>query len=378
MHIAFNGWFWDQPNTGSGQYLQRLLHHLRKIAPQLDLTLILPPHQNSAAGLPPNVRVITTSGRAGKIGKILFEQRTFPAAVKASSADIAHVPYWGPPLSAPVPLVTSVLDVIPLMIPEYGMGIGNRLYVGLVSAAARGSAHILTLSEVSKFDIETQLNIPADKITVTHLAADEQYHPRLGAERDAAVRANYDLPDRYILYLGGFDLRKNLGLLLAAYSYVMSAEGDQVPLVIAGKEPAWREPLFPNMRAYAAEIGIADNVKWIGFVPDEDKPALYRMADVFVWSSFYEGFGLPLLEALASGTPVVALDVEINQEIVGDGAFLVKDDPRKMAGAILALLGQQPLRDTMINQGLARATHFNWRKTAKETLAVYEQVLGRQ
>ncbi|GAB4516136.1 MAG: glycosyltransferase family 1 protein [Anaerolineae bacterium] len=377
MHIAFNGWFWDQPNTGSGQYLRRLLHNLRRISPELGMTLILPPHfkdQQAIHQLPPNVGVLLAKGPRGRLGKIWFEQRTFPQMVAQSGADIAHVPYWGPPLSSPAKLVTSILDVIPLVIPDYAQGIHNRLYVSLVRAAALGSAHTITISDAAKRDIVQYLNIPAEAITTTHLGVDEQFHPRMGAERDADVRAKYNLPDRFVLYLGGFDVRKQVNMLLLAYTYVL--QGDDVPLVLAGKEPDWRKALFPDMRRYADELGISDRVQWLGYIDEEDKPSLYRLADVFVFPSMMEGFGLMLLEAMASGTPVVANDIEVFREIVGDGAYLV-ESPRAMAGAILALLGQEPLRNTMINQGLAQATRFTWRKTAQATLQIYEEVMAK-
>lgn len=376
MHIAFNGWFWDQPNTGSGQYIRNLLPHLRRIAPDLQMTLVLPPHNSSPDDLPDNVSVVTTGGRGGQVGKVLFEQRTFPKAVARVGADIAHVPYWGPPLSSPARLVTSVLDVIPLALPDYAQGFKARLYTSLVTAAARGSAHTLTLSEAAKADIVKYLDLPPERITVTYLAADERYHPKIGAERDEAVRQKYNLPDQFVLYLGGFDIRKQVNQLLLAYTYVGQAEGDNIPLVIAGREPAWGTSVFPDLPAYAAELNITDYVRWLGYVDEADKPSLYRLADVFVFPSMYEGFGLMPLEAMASGTPVVANDVSSIPEIVGDAAYLVQPgDARAMAGAIIALLLQQPLRDSLVNQGLARATNFSWRKTAKETLAVYEQVI---
>lgn len=376
MHIAFNGWFWNQPNTGSGQYIRNLLPNLRRIAPNLQLTLVLPPHNPTPDDVPENVNVVTTKGRSGQIGKVLFEQRTYPQMVARVQADIAHVPYWGPPLSSPARLVTSVLDVIPLALPDYAQGFKARLYNSLVTAAARGSAHTLTLSEAAKADIVKYLDLPPESITVTYLAADERYHPRMGAERDEAVRQKYDLPDQFVLYLGGFDVRKQVNQLLLAYTYVGQAEGDNIPLVIAGREPAWGTSVFPDLPAYAAELNISNYVRWLGYVDEADKPALYRLADVFVFPSVYEGFGLMPLEAMASGTPVVANDVSSIPEIVGDAAYLVKaGDARAMAGAIIALLLQQPLRESLINQGLARATNFSWRKTAKETLAVYEQVM---
>lgn len=375
MHIVYNGWFWDQPNTGSGQYLRHLLHNLRRAAPDLEITLVLPPGLATADDVPAKVNVITTSGSRSNFGKVLFEQRTFPQAAGRSGADIAHVPYWGAPLSSPIPLVTSVLDVIPLVLPEYSPGVKGRLYTSLVSASARGSSHIITISDASKADIIAHLNVPESAITTTYLAADDVYHPRMGAERDAAIREKYDLPDQFVLYLSGFDPRKRLADALLAYTYVGPVHGGEIPLVIGGREPEWGTPMFPNMHEYAEKLQITDYIRWIGYVDDADKPALYRLADVVVNPSIYEGFGLPVLEAMQSGTPVVARNIPVMEEIAGDAAYLV-DDARTMGGAIIALLIQESLRESQISRGLGQATKFSWRKTARETLGVYEKVLN--
>lgn len=182
MHIAFNGWFWDQPHVGSGQYIRRLMEQLRRIAPDLELTLILPPHQKNPSDVPENVTVMTAGGPRGRLGKIWFEQRAFPKLVARSGADIAHVPYWGPPLSSPAKLVTSILDVAPLIIPDYSSTLWNRIYTALVTSAANGSAHTITISEAAKIDINTYLGILEDDISVTYLGVDPAYHPQLGAE----------------------------------------------------------------------------------------------------------------------------------------------------------------------------------------------------
>lgn len=381
MHIAFNGWFWDQPFTGSGQYLRRLIAALRRVAPQHTLSLIVP-DGSALDAVPDGVQVVPVKTGRSNLAKVRFEQSLFPAQVRKLGADIAHVPYWGAPLSSPARLVTTVLDVIPLLYPEYAPTWRHRLYNSLVSASARGSGRILTISAAAKGDIVAQLGIPEADVVVTHLAADEAYHPRLGAEKDAAVRQKHDLPDQYVLYLGGFDARKRLAQLLHAFTYVSRAEGENTYLVIAGREPqSWaddvEDPLFPNMRKLADELKISDYIRWIGYVDEADKPALYRMASVFVFPSRAEGFGLMLLESMQSGTPVVANNIPVFDEIAGDSAYLVEDgDARAMGGAILALLLQDPLRETQITRGLGRATSFSWRKTARETLAVYETVMG--
>lgn len=376
MHIALNGWFWDQPHTGSGQYLRQLLRTLPQVAPDLEWTLIMPPHNPEPTDVPAAVAVLASghSTQTSKWGKVWFEQRTFPRLVGRSGADLAHVPYWGPPLAASVPVVASVLDVIPLLYPVYASGWANRLYTSLVTSAARGADHILTLSETSKLDIETLLHIPGERITVTYLAADDRFHPQLGTEHDEAVRAKYDLPEQFVLYLGGFDARKQVNELLLAYTYVGEAEGDNIPLVLAGRQPDWTQALFPDLPSYIERLNIGDYVRWIGYVDEADKPALLRLADVYVWPSEYEGFGLPPLEAMASGTPVVAWDSVVADEVLEAGAYLV-ESARDMAGAIIALLLQKPLRDTMINQGIAQASNYSWRKTALTTLRTYEAVL---
>ncbi len=380
MHIAINGWFYDQPHTGSGQYVRELLAALVQVDKDHTYTLVLPPHNPSPDGVPDGVNVVATQGApGGKLGKVWFEQNLFPGAVRRAGADVAHVPYWGPPLSAPAKLVTSVLDVVPLLYPAYAAGFATKLYTSLVTAGAQGSAAVITLSEASKADIVEQLNIPAQRVTAIHLAPKLAYHPQMSSERDGQVKAKYNLPDDpFILYLGGFDQRKQVDQLLAAYTYVVKAHGEYTPLVIAGREPEWREPLFPDMRAYAAEMDIpAENLLWIGYVDEDDKPALYRMAELFVYPSAYEGFGLPVLEAMASGTPVVANNIPVFDEIVGDGAFLIENgSATKMGGAMLALLEQPDLYKSVRNNGAARATNFTWRKTARATLAVYERALA--
>ncbi len=375
MRIAINGWFHDQISTGSGQYLRGLLKYLPRVAPELEIALVLPPHVG-AGELPPGIKAIATGSRqrASKLGKVRFEQRIFPRVARELGADIAHVPYWGTPLACPVKLVTSVLDVIPLLYPEYNQGFFTSAYTSLVSAGARGSSHIISISETAKLDIEERLGIADEDITVTYLAPDERFHPRLGSEGDEAVRVKYDLPERFVLYLGGFDWRKQVNTLMLAYTYVGEADGDAFPLVLAGAEPKYDDSLFPDLRAYSRRLKIDDYVRWIGFVDEADKPALFRLADVFVFPSLYEGFGLMALEAMAAGTPVVTSNAIVFEEILEDAAYVV-NNAREMAGAIIALLIQQPLREAMINQGLALASNYNWRKTAQETAAVYERVM---
>jgi glycosyltransferase involved in cell wall biosynthesis len=376
MHIAINAWFWDIPNSGSGQYLRRLVHAISKVDPELELSLVMPSHNPEPDGVPDDVEIVTTGHEtaSSKFKKVLFEQYTFPKMAKKIKANIAHVPYWGSSLSYSIPTVVSVLDVIPLMYPIYASGFFNRFYVSLVSQAAKGATHIITISHTSKLDIENYLHIASDDISVTYLAPDERFHPRIGIDGDEVIRQKYNLPERFVLGGMGFDIRKQVNELLLAYTYVAPTEGENTPLVLAGKHPDWTNPLFPDLPEYIKRLQLEDYVQWIGYVDEADKPALYRLADVFVFPSEYEGFGLPPLEAMACGTPVVGWDSVVADEVLEGGAYLV-DSAREMAGAILALLLQQPLRETMINQGWAQSTKYQWRKTAKDTIRAYEKTL---
>jgi glycosyltransferase involved in cell wall biosynthesis len=375
LHVALNGWFWDQPYTGSGQYLRGLLDGLLALHEDLTLTLVLPPHIRQQ--VPDGVNVLyggTLMG--GKLGKVWFEQRGFPAAARKAKADIAHVPYWGPPLSSPARLVVSVLDVIPLALPIYSGGTLAQLYTSLVSAGAQGAGHILTLSEASKQEIIEYLGIPAEKITPTYLAADSRFSPNPAPE-DEAVRQKYGLPDEFALYFGGFDIRKNVNTLLLAWTYVGQPMGEFLPLVLAGRPPKeWGTSIFPDLPKYVRELNIEKYIIWAGEIDESDKPSLYRLAKVFVWPSLHEGFGLPPLEAMASGTPVVAATASSTPEVVGEAAYMV--DPknaRDMAGAILATLVQPDLHTHLTNLGRGQATLFSWRKTAQQTLAVYQHLM---
>jgi glycosyltransferase involved in cell wall biosynthesis len=380
MHIAYNAWFWDQPYTGSGQYLRQLVKALRQLEPGLKISLVMPHWITSPDEVPPGVDVIpvkVTPG--GQMGKVWFEQRLYPAAAGKLGADIAHVPYWGAPLTSPVRLVVTVHDVIPLSMPVYQGGIGARLYFSLVRATARGAGEVITDSEFSRQEIIKQIGCPAAQVTSILLAAGPEFHPRLGAERDSEIRQKYALPEHYALYLGGFDVRKNVRALLAAYTYVGSAVGEDYPLVLAGKTPEdWGSPRFPDLRAEIAEKpGLAQYIRWIGPVDEADKPGIYRMARVFAFPSRYEGFGLGPLEAMACGTPVVAADASSVPEVVGESAYLVDpDDSRAMGAALISVLIQDDLHDSLRNAGLARASNFSWERTARETLQVYQRVMA--
>ncbi|MGF1503919.1 MAG: glycosyltransferase family 4 protein [Chloroflexi bacterium] len=374
MHIAINAWFWDQPHTGSGQYLRSLVTYM---AGQAQITLVAP-RSWQMESMPPGVVVQPVQlRRTGRWGKTGFEQQIFPDVAHAVGADLAHVPYWAAPLRSPVPVVVTVHDIIPLLLPDYRGGILGRLYTGLVAASARGASAVITDSDSSAADIVEHLQVDPKRLYPIPLAAGPQYQPEARSLVDMSIRQKYDLPEEYVLYLGGYDIRKNVRTLLKAYTYVAQGVGLTVPLVLAGKLPERITPRFDDIHHWIETMALEQFVRLIGFVEEAEKPTLYRDATVFAYPSRYEGFGLPVLEAMACGTPVVATTESSIPEIVGDAGFLVDpDDARSMGGSILANITQEDTRQRSSERGLAQAARFSWERTAADTLGVYHTVLS--
>jgi glycosyltransferase involved in cell wall biosynthesis len=375
MRIALNGWFLaHHPHTGTGRYLHALLTHLPGVAPEHTYWVVVP-GGGALPPLPDSVKVQRIACGAGHLDKIWFEQNLYPAACRALKADVAHVPHWGPPLSSPAPLVVTIHDVIPLVLPDYRGDWRVRSYTALATAAARGAGLVLADSEASRTDILRHIDLPVERVRTVYLAAGPEYTSRSDPADDRA-RARYDLPEAYVLYLGGFDTRKNVQALLAAWTWAGSAIGDSYPLMLAGALPKPNGRLFADYRAQVAGLDIADTVRFVGAIAEADKPALYRGAGAFVYPSAYEGFGLPPLEAMACGTPVVTTNNGSIGEVVGDAAFLIDpQDTRKFGAGIITTVIEPSVSDHLRVRGLARARKFTWEETARQTAEAYAAVV---
>lgn len=385
MRVAINGWFWHSPATGSGQYTRRLVEALSSLGgpagADLHIVLVLPSDAGTGtmrrtSDLPLSVTPHPITGTSSNLGKVRFEQWAFPRACTEVQADVAHVPYWAPPARSPVPLVVTIHDVIPLVLPSYRGGPLQRLYTALVSATARGADVILTDSEASRHDIIARLKVPDERVRAIPLAADPRFTPE-PAPDDQEVRTRYDLPESYVLYLGGFDRRKNLGTVVGTYHWAGPLIGDDCPLVVAGRLPERDTPFAPDPRRMLREQVVEEDVvRFCGFVAENDKPALYRGAMAFLFPSRYEGFGLPPLEALACGTPVVASDTSSLPEIVGEaGVLLPPDDVRRMADVLVRLVRDESFRAEMSDRAVSQAASFSWRRTARSTVEAYRDAL---
>jgi len=381
MHLAINGWFWNRPTTGSGQYVQQLVKGLESLQTELQITIVLSNGseekvEDSGGPLPPSCSLYSADCSRSNFGKVLFEQAAFPRTCGRLGADLAHVPYWAPPLRSPIPLVVTIHDLIPLVLRQYRGGVLQRLYTALVSGTARRARSVLTDSDAARRDILARLGLDPQLVRTVPLATADRYRPDPSPD-DVATRAGYGLPDRYVLYLGGFDVRKNLVTALATYRWVGPAMGGDCPLVIAGSLPERDTSFTPDPRRLMAQENVDERlVKFSGFVKESDKPALYRGAVAFIFPSLYEGFGLPPLEALACGTPVVGSDVASLPEVVGDGGVLLSpSDAEGMARALIRLASDESYRAAMSRRALEQAARFSWNRTARATWRAYCDVL---
>ena len=382
MRIAINAWFLNQPGAGSGQYLQGLLRGFSEFAGEHQFLLAAPLDHldQDFPGLEVEFWPFPSPRWRSNLGKLIFEQVAFPRICRRWGADLAHVPYWGSPLRPRVPTVVTVHDLIPLLLPAYRGSALVRLYSRLVSASARKAAMVITDSLASKRDIEQHLGLAPDRVRCIYLAVGDHFGPEPAPE-DQAIRLSYGLPDdsdpaepgRYALYLAGHDVRKNVETLVEAFSTVAQAD-DDAALVIGGKLPEQDDPVFFDPRPLASALGISDRVRFIGWVDEADKPAILRGAACAIFFSRYEGFGLPVLEALACGTPMIASDTSSLPELVGNAGFaLDPDDVQGLAGAILSCLIDESLAGELRQRGPEHAARFSWTQTARQTLDAYTQ-----
>ena len=372
MRVGISGLFLGRLDTGSGQYLIHLLRALGSLGTG-DEYLLLGLGGWATGGLPVRALKDPFGGRSENLAKLWFEQLSLPRAGRAMRLDVLHVPYFAPPLWKPCPVVVTVHDLIPLILPDYRRSALVQAYTRLAATAARRADLILTDSEASRRDALRLLRVPAQGVRTVYLAADPAFRPP-DAGAVEAVRRKYGLTEQYVLYLGGFDRRKNVVGLVRAFAQLPRHLRERCQLAIAGRLPPRDTAFMPDPRPVAREMGVEENVIFLGWVPEEEKPSLYGGAVCLAFPSFYEGFGLPSLEAMACGTPVVASSAGSLPEIVGGGGLLVNpEDEVAVAEALARLLGDAKERRLLGERALEQASHFTWERTARETLAAYRE-----
>lgn len=333
-----------------------------------------PEHTAEFGRLGPNFRLVPVT-RPSAPRRLVWEQTGLPSAVRRLKANVLHSPHYTMPLlpEGGCRRVVTFHDMTYLLMPDLHPRFHRHFFPSMMRLVVRLADHLLVVSESTRRDLERRLPSAAGKITTTPLAAGPVFRPVPPAEvLDACTRHGLT-PGRFLLHVGVLEPRKNVPMLLHAFARIADRFPD-VPVVIVGKKGWMYETIFAELTA----LGLAKRVVFTGYVPEADLPRLYGGARAFVYPSLYEGFGLPVLEAMQCGTPVVTTDISSMPEVAGDAALLVQPgDVGGLAGALTRVLSDDALAADLKQRGLARAALFSWERCARETRAVYEEI-GRK
>jgi glycosyltransferase involved in cell wall biosynthesis len=384
VRIGINALFLQKPTSGMGQHLLHLLEGLDTLDEKDQQYMLLAPRFRRAYTVRApqlsdrfrEVEVVSALGRLGEhVEQVYWEQMGIVAAGMREKIDLLHCPYWSNPVWSPWPTVVTVHDVIQFVLPEYAWRKISRLYFGMVSVAARRAQAVITVSECSKRDIMKIIGLPAERIHVIGNAVDASLYPVRDAWLLANTRERYGIAPRFVLYFGGFDMRKNVPRIIEAYGRLPESLRREYQLVIAGRYQFLGHPLYPDPRETVRRLGLDGSVIFTGQIREQDKAPLYSAATVYVFPSLYEGFGMTVLEAMACGTPVLTSNLSALPEVVGDAGALV--DPYStdaISSRLAELLEGQSTRDELSRRGLERARHFTWPQVAEQTVRVYREI----
>jgi glycosyltransferase involved in cell wall biosynthesis len=358
---------------GIGTYIRNLIHQLALIDQSTEYVLLCRPEDRARVAVPrPNFRTVVEPAPPYSIS----EQIRIPVTLRREHVDLFHAPHYVLPPLIHCRSVVTIHDCIHLMFPQYLPGRLAYAYAKLqLWTAAHRSDRVLTVSETSKLDILRRFRIPADKVTVVYNAIDERLALPPAEEDFERVRARYQLKDPFALYVGNIKPHKNLERLIDAFHELRQESAfETLKLVIIGDEIS----RYQGLRRAVHRHKLHKHVRFFGFVPFETLAVLYRLARVFVFPSLYEGFGLPPLEAMYFGTPVVTSNVSSLPEVVGDAALLV--DPyssTSIAEGMRRALTDDDLRAALREKGMARAREFSWEQSVRSIREVYGEVMDR-
>lgn len=384
LEVGLSGLLLDFPYSGTAAYTRNLAGALPPAAPELEFALFLRDAVTPGAAMPgirlktPLARLNQGRGAGARLDKLLWETVSLPVASIRRGEALLHSLYFAAPPFSAAPLVVTVHDLIPLAVPGYYRSRWSQIYSRFMAWTAQRASAIITVSEHARGDVLSLLHVPAERVFVTPEAPDPTCGPDAEPGEVDQVRARYGLPERFLLYLGGAERRKNLETLVRAWSRISADMArEETHLVIVATFPP-PDRLYGDVPALASSLGMAESIRFVDSVDQQDKPALYRAALAFCFPSKYEGFGLTPLEAMACGTPVIASNATSIPEVVRDaGILLSPEDADAWAEAMRALVRSEHEQADLRGRGLARAAEFSWERTATQTVDVYRRVLGR-
>ena len=355
MKIAIDAQTTLGQKTGFGFYVKNLVEALAKVDPQNQYILLKP----------------ATEKDFSTLKRWWWDQVVFPEKAKKAGVDLLHQPCFSAPIFYPGKVIVTCHDLISVFFPE-NLPLASRLfYSRWMPFSYRKAMLIIADSEHTKRDLMSLLQIPEAKIRVIHLAVSKDFRPIKNRVKLAQVQKKYQTGSKYLLHVGTIEPRKHLEFLVKAYALAFR-EGIEENLVITGKR-GW---YYDGLLRLVEDFNLGKKVKFTGYVEEGDLSALYAGAKAFVFPSLYEGFGLPPLEAMACGTPVISSSTSSLPEVIGQaGILLPPKDERLWAKNILKVIKDKSLARTFRELGLRQAKKFTWATTARKTVEVYQEAM---
>jgi glycosyltransferase involved in cell wall biosynthesis len=371
LRLGINGVFNKYPATGIGRYILALQDHIAAVRPDIDIVILNP--TNLGWGPWP-----IEPHKPFKEG--LWELLGLSLASLQLKLDALHCPNWACPLFPTVPTVVTIPDIVPVLpmsgFEVYRASLLARLYYMAVTIAARRCKRVITLSEKAAQDCSSYLHIPMGRFLVVPIPPNEQFIPITNSDVLSGVRSKYHLPDQFILSMvGQFDYRRNLQKLIEAFSGVARKEAD-VQLILVGDTRFLGNRASVDPRPIIAAHGLESSVRILGLIDEQSLPAVYSAATILVCPSLYEGYGLPVLEAMACGTPIIASDNSaLPQTTNGIGLFVDPNNGESISNAMLDLLRNPSERSRLSTEGINWAKQFSWNRTASKTVEIFENLM---
>ena len=355
---------------GIGTYIRNILTELSRLDRTTEYVVLCRPDDlESGDVLGRNFRMVPETAPTYSVA----EQFRIPVSLAREGVRLVHEPHYVLPALVRCRSVVTIHDCIHLMFPQYLPGRLAYVYAkGSMWTAARKANRILTVSEASKRDILRFFKVPPEKVEVIYNAIDERFLAPANPERMDLVKQRYQLDHPFVLYVGNIKPHKNIERLIGAFARVRARGCDpDLRLVIIGDEIS----KYPGLRQSVHKHKLDKYVRFLGFQPTDTLAALYRLARAFVFPSLYEGFGLPPLEAMACGTPVVTSNLSSLPEITGGAALLVDPyDVEAIADAMCQAVTNDALRADLISRGIQRARSFSWTQSVRKIHDIYMQV----
>ncbi len=374
MKIGINMQLLSATDAGVGQYARNLADNVTRFDTDNRYFIFGDPGRLNAFDSSNTTVIPTHSIVSRRIRRILWEQLILPGKVTARNLDIMYYPdHTTSFLRMSCPVIITVHDLAFLAFPKT-FGTATRVYKSLaVSRSAARADLVIADSEATKRECMRLLDLPEEKLRVVHLGVSPLFGPVRDEQKLEMVRTKYGLEGDVVLYLGTLEPRKNLVRLVQAFHRMKARGHGKVKLVIGGSK-GW---LFKEIFETVEKLGLSEQVVFTGYVPAEHLPALYAIARVFVYPSLYEGFGIPPLEAMASGCPVVTSNTSSLPEVCGDAAVFVDPyETDEIATAIDRLLDDPSACEQLRAKGFAQAARFGWERTAREHIRIFNEVAG--